>query len=46
MPMGPLTPNVGYSESNDQDNRGGEDVNKATEYLFAYKNGDVLLYSK
>ena len=33
-PMGALTPNVEYSEGGDTDNRGGEDVNKATEYLF------------
>ena len=32
--MGALTPNVEYCEGGDTDNRGGEDVNIATEYLF------------
>ena len=35
MPMGALTPNVGYSESRNEDNRGVEDFYKANKHLFA-----------
>lgn len=34
MIMGALTPNVGYSESKTEDNRGGEGLNEAIKYLF------------
>ena len=36
--------NVGYSESRNEDNRGGEDVNKAIRYLFSDRKTKRIHY--